>query len=188
MVVEFPETDDQSDDNLSDDDLSISAPPYSPLTVSTNCSEVLGDDLESDIGEEESISSEDEQCEGKRMVHMLVYMCVCGERFCYSVGCSFSIVGESTEKPSMKSAEPWCGFKIVGDNIDKNVRPSHQRLDRQTQSLHHFHSFAVRDRINMSTFSDCAPTIPHPIDPATITPTASDLASFQRECEIFVSR
>ncbi len=76
MVVEFPETDDQSDDNLSDDDLSVSAPPYSPLTVSTNCSEVLGDDLESDLGEEESISSADEQCEGERMVHMLVYMCV----------------------------------------------------------------------------------------------------------------
>ena len=82
----------------------------------------------------------------------------------------------------------WCGFKIVGDNIDKNVRPSYQRLDHQTQSLHHFHSFAVRDRINLTAYSDHDPALPPTIDPATITHTDSDLANFQRECEILVSR
>lgn len=86
------------------------------------------------------------------------------------------------------SEQTWCGFKIVGDNIDKNIRPSYQRIDRQTQSLHYFHSFAVHDRIDLSTYSDQAPTIPPSIDPSTITPTASDLASFRRECEILVSR
>ncbi len=37
----------------------------------------------------------------------------------------------------------WSGFKLVGDNIDKNVRPSLQRLTHQTRSLHHFHSYAA---------------------------------------------
>ena len=31
------------------------------------------------------------------------------------------------------------GFVIVGDNIDKNVRPSFQRVDRKTESWHCFH-------------------------------------------------
>ena len=39
----------------------------------------------------------------------------------------------------------WQGFKIVGDNIDKNFRPSYQRMNSQTISLHFFHSFAVLD-------------------------------------------
>jgi len=39
----------------------------------------------------------------------------------------------------------WNGFKIVGDNIDKNVRPSFQRAQHQTKSLHYFNSYAVRD-------------------------------------------
>lgn len=44
-------------------------------------------------------------------------------------------------------------FKIVGDNIDKNIRPREMRVDNQTQSLHFFHSYAVRDRVDLSTFS-----------------------------------
>ena len=34
------------------------------------------------------------------------------------------------------STEQSKGFVIVGDNLDKNFRPSHQREDRQTKSLH----------------------------------------------------
>ena len=29
----------------------------------------------------------------------------------------------------------WNGFKIVGDNVDKNVKPRYMRLNRQTCSL-----------------------------------------------------
>ncbi len=41
-------------------------------------------------------------------------------------------------------------FKIVGDNIDKTIRPREMRSDHQTRSLHYFHSYAVRDRIDIS--------------------------------------
>ena len=46
--------------------------------------------------------------------------------------------------------QPWSGFKIVGDNIDKNVRPRHQTLQCRTQSLHYFNSYAVLDRCDFS--------------------------------------
>lgn len=52
----------------------------------------------------------------------------------------------------------WNGFKIVGDNIDKTVHASFQRSNDLTQrSLHHFHAFAVRDRIDFSDLSDSQP-------------------------------
>ena len=34
---------------------------------------------------------------------------------------------------------PWFGYKFVGDNIDKSVKPSHQHHEQRGQSLHHFH-------------------------------------------------
>jgi hypothetical protein len=45
----------------------------------------------------------------------------------------------------------WCGFKVVGDNIDKNVRPRHMRLDKGTQSLHYFNAYAIMDRVDCSS-------------------------------------
>ena len=39
----------------------------------------------------------------------------------------------------------WTGFKIVGDNLDKNIHPSFSRSDNATRSLHYFHYYAVLD-------------------------------------------
>ncbi len=86
------------------------------------------------------------------------------------------------------STEQWPEFKIVGDNIDKNVRPTYQRLESNTQSLHYFHSFAIRDRVDLSACSDVTPKISPSIDPAALTPMTSDLATLQKDCEILVSR
>ena len=44
----------------------------------------------------------------------------------------------------------WKGFKIVGDNIDKNVHRSFQRVDFQTRSFYYVHSYAVFDSIDLS--------------------------------------
>ena len=57
------------------------------------------------------------------------------------------------------------GFKLVGDNIDKTVKPRYMTSERQTQSLHYFHSYAVRDRVDCSNLSDSPPsTTCPPID------------------------
>ena len=62
----------------------------------------------------------------------------------------------------VQAVEP-CGLVIVGDNIDKNFRLSYQRQDRQTKSLHYFHAYAVKNRVDVSSLSDTRPT-------AVITP------------------
>ena len=42
-------------------------------------------------------------------------------------------------------------YRIVGDNIDKNIKPRNMTSDHQTRSLHYFHAYAVRDRIDLSS-------------------------------------
>jgi len=57
----------------------------------------------------------------------------------------------------------WCGFKLVFDDIDKNVKPRFQRNEIKSQSLHYVHAYAVKDRINMASLSDLPPAL----DPST---------------------
>ena len=45
-------------------------------------------------------------------------------------------------------------FKLVGDNIDKNIQLCTMTIDNRTKSLHYFHSFGVRDLVDLSTFSN----------------------------------
>ena len=81
----------------------------------------------------------------------------------------------------------WCEYKIVGDNIDKNVRPSFQRLDRTTQSLHYFHSYSVLDRIDHSTLSNAKPDLGK-IDTASLLPSAGDITKVKHDFAVLVSR
>ena len=53
-------------------------------------------------------------------------------------------------------------YKFVGD-IDKNVRPSFQRHELKGQSMHYFHGYALRDRINLHDLPDATPrSLPEP--------------------------
>lgn len=45
-------------------------------------------------------------------------------------------------------------YRLVGDNIDKQVNPRDMRSDYQTRSLHYFHTYAVRDRVDLTGVSD----------------------------------
>lgn len=69
-------------------------------------------------------------------------------------------------------------FKIVGDNIDKTIKPRDMRIDHQTCSLHYFHSYAARDRIDLSQFED-NPSLPvvSAKDLSTLLPSISDNAT-----------
>lgn len=49
-------------------------------------------------------------------------------------------------------------FKIVGDNIDKKVKPRYMREDRQAQMLNNFHLYAVRDHVDTSNLSEELPS------------------------------
>lgn len=49
-------------------------------------------------------------------------------------------------------------FKLVGDNLDKNVKARYMCVGgSHNQSYHFFHSFAVLDRIDFSTLPDVHP-------------------------------
>ena len=52
------------------------------------------------------------------------------------------------------------GYKLVGDNIDRKVKSRYMRSERQTKSLHYFHSYAIRDRVSLTGLSDIPPFIP----------------------------
>ncbi len=55
------------------------------------------------------------------------------------------------------------GYKLVGDNIDKNVYARYMRIIKhQNRSLHFFHALAILDRVDISKLSDMlAPTCLH---------------------------
>ena len=107
--------------------------------------------------------------------------------------CSGGNCEDGTDEPAEnldveeQQSHEWCGFKIVGGNVDKNIRPSFQRCDRQTKSLHYFHSFAVRDRVDLQNLSDVAPVHP-PIDSSKLLPSAADIAQFKSDAEVLVAR
>lgn len=71
---------------------------------------------------------------------------------------NFWIVDNVTDKDNdamdlsnVQDVPSWDGFRVISDNLDKNVRPRFTRLDRKTQSLHFFHVYAS---VNLSTVSD----------------------------------
>lgn len=39
-------------------------------------------------------------------------------------------------------------YSLMGDNLDTNVKPCYRRTDNQGDSLHYFHSLAIKDRIS----------------------------------------
>ena len=79
-------------------------------------------------------------------------------------------------------------YKIVGDNLDKYVRPRHERTDRHSSSLHYFHSFAVKDRCDMSNIPDnlCPDLTSFSID--DILPTTADYNTLVENYTIIAAR
>lgn len=78
----------------------------------------------------------------------------------------------------------WFGYKVVGDNIDKNVKPRFHRQEHKGQSLHHFHGFAVKDRVDLTSFS---PPLAE-IDASMLLPSSADILALKKELEVLISR
>jgi len=78
------------------------------------------------------------------------------------------------------------GFTIVEDNIDKNFQPTYQRQDRQMKSVHYFHSYTVKNRVDVSALSDARPPVVLSAD--VIFPTQSDVDKLLSDFEILTSR
>ena len=77
------------------------------------------------------------------------------------------------------------GYKLVFDNIDKNVNPRHMRSDNQTRSLHYVQVYAVRDRVNFDGLSNERRTEVNVFD---ILPTDEDYMLLKKNFSILISR
>lgn len=87
---------------------------------------------------------------------------------------------------SSLSVKECVGFVLVTDNVDKNIRPSYQRENRQTQSLHYCHSCAVKNHVSVTGLSDNRASAEISVE--TFLPTEDDLSQLLADFEILVSR
>lgn len=84
------------------------------------------------------------------------------------------------------------GFRLCGDNIDKNISRRYLRSDRRNQSVHYFHAYAVENRIDVSKLSDVS--IPmsevttHDYVPNSILPRHGDDTIIKENIAILISR
>ena len=80
-------------------------------------------------------------------------------------------------------------YRIVGDNIDKNVKPRNMTSEHQIRSLHYFHSYAVRDRIDLSSYSS-KPPVPDlgEMKFECLLPSADDAAVLEDNLAILMGR
>jgi hypothetical protein len=83
-----------------------------------------------------------------------------------------------TYAPTVQTAsehDEWVGYKLVCDNVDRNIRPRHQTSTRQTKSVHMVQVMAVLGRINLSHLSDIAPQRPRFLSMNDFIPQKVDL-------------
>ena len=66
------------------------------------------------------------------------------------------------------------------------------RSDRQSESFHHFHSFAVKDRVDFTSLSDDKPKPPSPTSikniMETILPSEADDYALKDTFKIYIAR
>ena len=155
---------------LEDESSSPSAPEYSPVTVFET--------ITSSSAESVLESGHDSSDSGSPV---MVSTKSCSPMFERRASTQLTQSSEQSNMPT-----PWHGFKIVGDNIDKNIRPSFQRCDYQTKSFHYFNSYAVKDRIDLSDVSDIRPT--HCINPEALIVSSGEWNRFKDDCCILIKR
>ena len=82
-------------------------------------------------------------------------------------------------------------YKIVFDNVNKNITPRSQALDRQTVSHNYVHMYAIRDRIssfNLSRVRRVPPLLSREDIAKAILPSPEDDITLKQNFSIMVSR
>ncbi len=95
-------------------------------------------------------------------------------------------ISPAPQEISLSPDLQWPGLKIVGDNVDKNIKPSLQRITHQTKSLHYFLSCAVKDRVNLSTVSDVSRPLTSDLNHFVMS--VQDWNQFKDICQVITSR
>lgn len=153
------------------------APSFSPLSqvaISHQSSESMSIASESSFEASDNVSIFREQSTAD----------LCEQEICGNTSGGQYVIEQSSE-----AIQKWYGFKIVGDNIDKNVRPRHQHVDTHTRSLHYFHAFAVLDRIDLSQCSEINPSIdPWSFDLEKLLPSTEDILELKSNFQVHIGR
>ena len=78
-------------------------------------------------------------------------------------------------------------FKLVGDNIDKSVKPCHETRQSHSNLLHYFHCYAVKDRCDVKGLEDSS-TPPREANITAVLPTDSDDSFIRNNMAILFAR
>ena len=85
--------------------------------------------------------------------------------------------------------EEWCGFRWVGDNIDKTIGPRDMRLNNQSKSLHYFHVYAVKDRVDVRHLSPSVTMLsPGDMDVTKFLPSDEDNETLLANYKVLMAR
>lgn len=87
----------------------------------------------------------------------------------------------------MLSAPKILSFKLVGDNIDKDVKPRYMSVNNQTRYLHYFNTFAVQDRALTFNLSEQCVNNPS-LGINDFLSSADDYAKLKSHFAVLVSR
>ena len=80
-------------------------------------------------------------------------------------------------------------FILIGDNIDKTVRPRHMSMAHQSQSLHYFQFYAALDRIDFRSLVNDTPIGDVSALPlSTFLPSLADSAALKENYAILIAR
>lgn len=80
-------------------------------------------------------------------------------------------------------------YILVGDNVDKSVRPRYMTIDHQAQSLHYFHMYAALDRIDFHHLDNDKPIAEVSSLPlSTFLPHMEDCAALRTNYAILLGR
>ena len=94
---------------------------------------------------------------------------------------------EPLEPASVDIPSPSCeGYVLCIDNVDMNVRPSFQRVNRTTESYHFCHAYAAKCRLNTSGLQDGLPS--GTLSSKKVLPCKNDIDNIQKDFEVLVSR
>ena len=86
------------------------------------------------------------------------------------------------------SSKPWQGFVVVGDNVDKKVKPRYMTSDNQSKDLHYFHLYALKDRIDLSEASEDPLNLNPDAVLATLIPTDDDIKEMISNFRVLIAR
>ena len=74
---------------------------------------------------------------------------------------------------------------LTGDNLDKNVKQTDYRVHSLTKALHYCQTYAVRDRIDSSSYDDTSPEVDESsINNATLLPSETDYEELKKSSPI----